>query len=666
MNTANRLTHFCLVALLAVLSNLSASDWKPLEPEHLGQEKPLVDSEAAAEAIFWEVRVADRLQGGDAQVVLSHYIRIKIFDKRAEEDLGTVDIPYRRNTRIRDIKARTIKPDGTIVELEKDAIHERTVFRFGKIRVKSKSFALPALEPGVIVEYRWREFRDDALSNYLRLHLQLDLPVQKVTYYVKPLELEGFTFRAITFNAENHPFTKAGRGYYKTEYTNMPAFREEAFMPPEAMVRAWTLVYYDKGRGEIDPDKYWRKYGRNRHKSVASRMKPKKNIQLKAKELVQGASSPEEKLTRLYEFCRSEITNVGDDASGLTNEQLEKIKSNKSASDTLKKGAGLPFDINLLFGALAKSAGFEVRYAEVGDNSDYFFTPSLPNAYFLASWLIAVKVGEQWRFFDPGTSHLPMGTLRWQEEGQQALIADPKQPVFVATPVSPPERSKLVRKAEFKLDQDGTLEGTVRVEYKGHYSARQRENYDEETAEQREDLARGEISQRLSGIEFSEIEVGDPADFSKPFGYTATIRVPGYAQRTGKRMFLQPAFFHHGAESIFPNSSRKYDIFFGFSWTEEDHVTIDLPEGYSLDNVVSPLPFKAGDVFSYLPQILIAKGGRQIIYKRNYKIGAVYFKSQAYPELKKIMDTIRDRDAHVVALKKNESAESAPGASERD
>ena len=38
--------------------------------------------------------------------------------------------------------------------------------------------------------------------------------------------------------------------------------------------------------------------------------------------------------------------------------------------------------------------------------------------------------------------------LRWQEEGQQALITDPKQPVWVDTPMSTADKSLVKRNAK--------------------------------------------------------------------------------------------------------------------------------------------------------------------------------------------------------------------------
>ena len=113
------------------------------------------------------------------------------------------------------------------------------------------------------------------------------------------------------------------------------------------------------------------------------------------------------------------------------------------------------------------------------------------------------------------------------------------------------------------------------------------------TAEEREQTLRDLVKERLSTAEISNIRIENVEDPLKPFVHSFHMKVPGYAQRTGKRLFLQPGFFHKGVGPLFPTSERKHPIYFHFPWMEEDHVTIELPQGYALDNADAPAPFAA-------------------------------------------------------------------------
>ncbi|HWX39669.1 MAG TPA: DUF3857 domain-containing protein [Blastocatellia bacterium] len=646
-------TPMCIAALCAAAL---ADDWKPIEPEQLSSKTPAVEKDADAEALFWEVRVMDEYTGNEPRTVLSHYIRIKIFTDRGRESESKIDILYRRSTRISDIAARTIKPDGTIVTVKKEDIFERTIAKAGGLKFQAKSFAMPAVEPGAIIEYRWKETRGDALANYIRLELQREIPIRFVKYYIKPLSLPDFPYgmRAQMFHGQNTPFVKEKDGYYSTSMSNLPAYREEPRMPPEYETRAWMLVYYSEDK-KLTPEKFWPNYAKETYERHKSSMKVNDDVRRVATTVIGNASSPEEKLQRLYEFCRSRIKNAGNAASGLTPDEKAKLKENKTPSDTLKHEIGNGLDIDLLFAAMATAAGFDARYARIADRGDTFFNPGFTDDYFLRSFDIAVRVGSEWRFFDPGSTYVPYGMLRWEEEGQQALICDPKESTWVSTPVSGPDKSVEKRTAKLRLSEDGTIEGDVRIEYTGHLSAVRKILNEDDSPTEREKTLTDSVKRQMSTAEITEVRVENATDPVKPFAYSYHVKVPGYGQRTGKRLFLQPGFFNHGLSAVFPTSERKYPVYFHYPWSEQDVVTIDLPAGFSLDNADAPAGLGAGKASQLDIHIGVTKDGRTLEYKRDFffghKDGLLIYDAKIYPQLKTLFDEIHKRDEHTITLK---------------
>src|SRR6185295_20328964 len=194
----------------------------------------------------------------------------------------------------------------------------------------------------------------------------------------------------------------------------------------------------------------------------------------------------------------------------------------------------------------------------------------IPNDIFLDPANIGVNVEGKWKFFNPGYNYVPFGMLRWQEEGEQALITDPKQPIWVQTPLSDPAKSLIKRRGTFKLSEDGTLEGDVQVQYSGHFAIERKEDIDEESEAQREEGLKDEIKQQMSAAEITNIKIENVQDHVKPLTYSYHVRFPAYAQRTGKRLFLQPAFFQFGRGPMFVNESRRYPIYFHYPWAEDD------------------------------------------------------------------------------------------------
>lgn len=91
------------------------------------------------------------MEGGTPRTVFRHYVRIKIFTERGREAQSKIDIPFLSNWSIKDIAARTIKPDGSIVELKKEDILERTIVKEGKTKINAKSFASYEVKNGELV-----------------------------------------------------------------------------------------------------------------------------------------------------------------------------------------------------------------------------------------------------------------------------------------------------------------------------------------------------------------------------------------------------------------------------------------------------------------------------------------------------------------------------------
>ncbi len=113
----------CLVFLFTQNIFAQDKDWRPVTPQELAMKTPVVEPDADAEAIFWEVKLDD--SSDDLKRI--NYIRVKIFNERGREKFSKVDIPFLKGLKVKDVAARVIKPDGSIVELKKDDIFEREI-----------------------------------------------------------------------------------------------------------------------------------------------------------------------------------------------------------------------------------------------------------------------------------------------------------------------------------------------------------------------------------------------------------------------------------------------------------------------------------------------------------------------------------------------------------
>jgi len=637
---------FCIV-LASSQAVLAGDEWRPVTPAELQMKTGKVETDADAEALFWEVRIDDSTEN----LVMKHYLRVKIFNERGREKYSKVDIPYLKGWKVKNIMARVIKPDGSITELAKADIFDREITKTDRIKVKAKSFAVPNIEAGVILEYRYEEVQPSGWANNMRMFFQHDIPIQNISYYFRP----AFDTKYLTFNMEDRKFVKDKNGFYKASMDNVPAIKEEAQMPPEDEIRSWLLLYYtdDIKAGNSD---FWARAGGliARVFDIKDTLKPGKDLKAASTTIIAGATTPDEQMAKLYEFCKTKIKNITYDPA-LTDEQKDEIKPSKSASDTYKKLQGTDDDINELFAALASALGLEARLAFGGDRSEKFFNVSQAHVSFVHFSSVAVRVNGQWKYYDPGDPFAPFGMLPWNEEDTAVLLLSSKDYVTTKTPLSDPEKSGARRTGKFKLLEDGTLEGTVNIEYYGQESyVHKLDDYKDSPNKREEDLKEG-IKKQMSTAEVSDIKIENVSEPEKPFTYNYKVRIPNYAQKTGKRLFFQPGFFEYGKGPLFSSATRKYDIFFHYPWSMEDKIEYTLPAGYTLDSADAPAPINdPGKIASLEIRMSTVNNGGIMRYDRKFFFGGngnYLFPTGSYEAIKAYFDAFNKADAHSMTLR---------------
>ncbi|HEY0428114.1 MAG TPA: DUF3857 domain-containing protein [Pyrinomonadaceae bacterium] len=640
---------FCAVLVSSAFASGDDDAWRPVNPSELQMKTPQVDPDADAEAIFWEVRLDDRKRD---KLFYNHYVRVKIFTERGREKFSKFDIPFMKGKKVEDVAARVIKPDGTIIELQPSDIFERDIIQFGKIRVRAKSFAVPGIEPGVIVEYRYKEtFKGDSADGE-HLYFQRDIPIQRATYAVRP-----FKDSTLGFDFHNMPptrFQQDGDGFYVATLTNVPAFKEEPQMPPDDESRQWVYLSYRNVLSSFS----WGFFGRTIGQAFGKIIEPTSDIKRKADELTSGATTQSEKLKRIYDFTQKQIRNISFDPT-VSDEQRANFKV-KDGDDVLRRAMGSERDIAFLFAALAKAAGFDAHFVLSGDRSENFFNPdrNVGGSYVRPAGVAVELEHDGWVFLNPGVPYLPYGKLFWYQEGVYAMLASSNDFLWKKTLMTDYASSPAKRIGKFKLSEDGTLEGTVRIEYEGHRAISRRQTEYKNSPAKREENIKAELKERMSTAEISELSIENFDDASKPLIYSYKIRVPNYAQKTGKRLFLQPGFFEYGTKPLFSSATRIHPIYFSYAWLDEDNIEIQLPKGFATENAESP-----GDVIenqkigALSANIYVDKAANLLKYKRKFFFGAggnILFPVASYEPLKFLFDNFHKADMHTVTLRQSE------------
>jgi hypothetical protein len=177
------------VALLAVFiapASAQKEDWQPITQHDM--EMKQVPGNPGADAV--QLYYADFINEEEATTEF-FYHRIKVLNEKGKShaDVQVIVLPEES---ISGLKARTIQPDGRIVEFTGKPF-EKTVIKTHGVKVLAKAFTMPEVNVGSIIEYKYKTERSGIVTNP-SWTIQHELYTVKESFRMKPYSglLSGF------------------------------------------------------------------------------------------------------------------------------------------------------------------------------------------------------------------------------------------------------------------------------------------------------------------------------------------------------------------------------------------------------------------------------------------------------------------------------------------
>ena len=179
---------FLLVALLLGAAFLqrtppvvAGDEWQPISQEEL---KMTSLPEAPGAPAVYLYRQVDR---DDQEAHEYNYLRVKILTEEGRKQ-ADVEIPFfKEEANIHGIKARTIRPDGSIANFD-GKIYEKTIVKAKGIKYLAKTFTLSDVQVGSIIEYHYMKSWDQGLY-FKEAHwiLAEELYTRRAKFSLKPI-----------------------------------------------------------------------------------------------------------------------------------------------------------------------------------------------------------------------------------------------------------------------------------------------------------------------------------------------------------------------------------------------------------------------------------------------------------------------------------------------
>jgi hypothetical protein len=626
------------LSLYACSIAVHADDWLPISAEEL---KMTGVPQAPAAAAIYLYRQVDRDDNGPTEM---NYERIKILTEEGRE-FANVEIPYYEHTEsIRGIQARTIHPDGSVVKFDGTIFDKPLVARTG-LKLLAKTFTLPDVQVGSIIEYRYRH---DLRPGYVfdsHWILSQNLFTQYAKFSLNPYRGFDLRFSWPQGLPDNTEAPKDRSGRIRLETRDVPAFVTEEYMPPEGTLKYRVDFIYeaDATRIEKEPEVFWQKYAKRKYGTVERFIDQRRAMMDAVARIVEPTDTQEMKLRKIYARTQ-QIRNLSYERARSSQESdRENLKDAKDVGDVWNLGYGDGEQITWLFLALARAAGVEAYPVLVSTRDTHFFNARLMNAEDLnTNVVLAIIDGKEW-YLDPGTQYAPFGMLPWAETSAMGLRLEKNGGTWIHTNLPDPHESRIERKATLRLTASGALEGKIAVTYTGLEALGRRleERHEDET--DRKEYLESQLKDEVPSGAVVELTNQPDWDSSAPLLIAEfDISIPGWATRAGKRTLLPVGIFGAQYKHAFQHAARTHPIYFRFPYQEADEVVIELEPAWTMSNV--PQSRKV-DLGSFRFAMSSEDKNNSLHVNREFTLNGSLVPIKYYPSVQSFFETVRAGDA---------------------
>ena len=602
------------------------------------------------------------------------YERIKILNEKAlnpnryGKTYADVEIPVENffglTATISDLKARTIHPDGSIVEFTGKPF-EKTVYKGRGNKLAVKAFSMPEVGVGSIVEYKYKRLFQGPVYLPVKVFppgewvLQSELYTVKESLYYRPFEGGGYQSASrpmfywdgaqvsqVSFNLKEKPKKRGNES--ALELQDMPGFVAEDYMPPENNYKPSVIFFYTR-RGLGSVEKEWQDIGKDRYDRLEQFLSGSRGVKEAAMQAIGAETVAEAKLRKLYARAQQVRNLTYERERTMEERKKENIQRNISVGDVLAHGYGTDQEITQLFVALARAAGFDASIVQVSDRKNRFFAKDWTSLRQVEGMMAAVNLNGTDVYLEPGTRFCPYGLLHWNHTGTEALKLDKKGGVFVKAPPPSYEKSIIHRMATVSIAADGALQGNVKIEFQGQEALEHRlDAIDSDDAGRKKTLEDEVRAWLPAGTVLKMANATGWEDTNGPLVASFTLEIPSYASAAGKLLLVPACLFQSGQNQVFTHSDRKYPVYFSYSFTEWDDVSVSLPAGYSLESV--PQKQEAGLKYARY-QNVAQLNGLQLVTQRRLLFNGIYFDLDRYSELKDFFGKVRAGDEQQTVLR---------------
>ena len=628
----------------ALLPVTNADDWQPINPDELKMTSVPEAPEAAAVFLYRQV---DRDDTANREV---NYLRIKILKEEGRK-YADIEIPFLRgNSDVSSVKARTIRPDGTISNFQGKPV-EKMIVKAKGLKYLAKVLVLPDVQVGSIIEYRYTtDFKENFVfdSHWI---LSGELFTKHAKFSLKPYGRIAVRWTWQSLPAGTNP-PKNDLNVVRLESSNIPAFQTEDYMPPENELKSRVDFIYSEN-DETQSEKFWKKEGKKQNERVESFVGKRKAMEQAVAQIVAPGDTPQVKLQKIYARVQQLRNTSYEEEVTEQEKKRTKEKAISNVEDMWKNGYGSGSEITWLFLALARAAGLEAYPMLVAGRNEYLFHPNSMDPHRLDDNVVMVKLNGN-SFYDPGAKFTPFGILPWQETAVVGLKLDKDGGEWITTSIPDGTVSNIQRKANLKLTDQGSLEGKLTVTFSGLEALSVRISERNSDAAERKKFLEDQVREFIPvGIDVDLTNTPEWNSSAPTLVAEYDLKVQGWAAQAGRRALIPVGLFGAPEKHVFEHAARVHPIYFNFPTARIDDVTIELPLDWKVSSV-PPERKDPGKVCAFSTSVENKSGTLHLT--RNLDIETLELDTKYYTALRNFFQTVRTGDDQQIVVQPGAAA----------
>ncbi len=570
---------------------------------------------------------------------------VKILTERGVQNYDDIAIPHTPTAQYITINvARTITPDGSVVEPPEEAFNDVTPPGLLSYNLYSDSMwrviSMPALKPGVCIEYQvtLEDAGADSVGStswfWGGYSFQSTDPILQSAYALRVPQETDFRWKAIHCQLNPQILHEGETSTYLWTYGETPALKTEYNMPATndivprlsySSVESWEAVY-----------NWYRDIAKDRYTVDQA-------IEETVEELIADLLTEDDKIRAIYHFVASQIRYVGIELG-------QGAYQPTPADQVLSVRYGDCKDKTTLMIAMLDLVGIEAFPVMLNPAPYQRVDLELPSLGQFSHLIAAVpRDNGDYIWLDPTADTCSYGDLPARNRGRTGFIIRSDRGEFVDIPISTPESNQLIVDTEIALTEDGNVQGTMRVDTRGQYNVEARLEYKQVSPSAWKDTLAVGLSKQFPGVRVDSVQISDLADLNVPVRLNVAFTVENYAEPIGNRlMFPLPSDEFSDYAGVFAAAERQHPLDLSYPMQMKKTIRIALPEGWT---ATFPQDVRLENRFARVERQYKLEGN-QIHYEINFIIKEAIIPPEDYPAAKRFFDILVREDRTQLILEK--------------